>query len=209
VFGCIERLATQKDPIKMRLFIVVDRTSETLLHLIKKSIIPGSIIYSDMWKGYNKVGTSGYAHHTVNHSKEFKSADGTCTNTIEGAWKHAKRASGAGNKRDLAGYLGEHTWRKSLSHKSDLFIETLKLIAKYHSGSPMSDEVANQFNASDVYHLHERGKVVTFDEFIQIREEPKKAKDALEQERQVQDDDIAVETHDDASDNSSDLDFNQ
>ena len=26
----------------------------------------------------------GYGHKTVNHSKEFKSKDGCCTNTIEG-----------------------------------------------------------------------------------------------------------------------------
>jgi hypothetical protein len=32
----------------------------------------------------------GYNHLTINHSKEFKSDNGCCTNAIEGLWSLAK-----------------------------------------------------------------------------------------------------------------------
>ena len=56
VFGGIE-----EDSRKCFIAIVEDRTEETLLHLIKEWIEPGTTIVSDCWKGYvnrSKHGTS-------------------------------------------------------------------------------------------------------------------------------------------------------
>ena len=68
------------------------RDRETLLTEIRRWIRPGSIIMSDCWKAYECISDMGlgYTHKTINHSKEFKSKDGTCTNTIEGMWRHLK-----------------------------------------------------------------------------------------------------------------------
>jgi hypothetical protein len=74
----------------------------------------------------------------------------------------------------LAGYLGEYSWRKSLERNT----ATLKLVAKYHTGQPQTETIATQYHASDIYHLHERGQVVSFEEFIIIREAARQAKDA-------------------------------
>ncbi len=79
MFGGIERHRKQG-----AFFVVVEnRDTATLLPIIKKHIVPGSIIMSE---------ENGYQHFNVNHSKNFKDpATGTDANTIEGSWLHAKR----------------------------------------------------------------------------------------------------------------------
>ncbi|KAJ1519070.1 hypothetical protein ONE63_011312 [Megalurothrips usitatus] len=65
---------------------VVKRHKTTLMPLIQEYVKPGSVIWTDGWAAYKGHDKCGYAHHTVNHSKDFKSADGTCTNGVEGYW---------------------------------------------------------------------------------------------------------------------------
>ena len=50
---------------------VNNRKAATLLPLIKKWILPGSIIHSDCWKAYSQLEKMGYTHVTVNHSKRI------------------------------------------------------------------------------------------------------------------------------------------
>ena len=72
---------------------VTDRKAETMLAIIQKWIAPGSIICSDCWIGYDKIPSfsEGYQRATVNHSKNFADPEtGTCTNSIESDWRHAK-----------------------------------------------------------------------------------------------------------------------
>ena len=47
------------------------RGAPTLLPLIKRWILPGSVVYTDEWGAYNSLTTAGYTHHTVNHSIQF------------------------------------------------------------------------------------------------------------------------------------------
>ena len=63
-----------------------DRKAATLVPLIKENVKCGATIYSDEWASYSKLPECGYIHGTVNHSKQFKSKDGVCTNTVEGIW---------------------------------------------------------------------------------------------------------------------------
>jgi hypothetical protein len=87
VFGAIERRVSNNDPINVCLFVVADRSAETLISIIRKTILPGTTILSDCWAAYSSIENQDgkeYSHKTVNHSIEFKAADGTCTNTIEG-----------------------------------------------------------------------------------------------------------------------------
>ena len=144
VFGGCEK----NDSTKMFLVPVENRTKATLLPLIQRWILPGSIISSgmymfwlyiklfeticvnkkclqhlhfmfpfpDCWKPYASISSlpEQYSHQTVNHSVEFKADDGTCTNTIEGSWRHLKRSiPHATRKTEYAGYLAEYLWRKS------------------------------------------------------------------------------------------------
>lgn len=68
------------------------RSAENLVTHIKQFIVPGSVVYSDMWKGYDSLGKIGYTHHKVNHSKEFVSTNDTSVHTqnIERLWRDVK-----------------------------------------------------------------------------------------------------------------------
>ncbi|XP_042880721.1 uncharacterized protein LOC122258689 [Penaeus japonicus] len=87
---------------------VEDRTSETLLAVIKERIAPGSIIISDCWKAYNCLSHEGYRHLTVNHTYNFVDPDTLAhTNTIERQWREAKRKVPlcGRRKKHFVGYL--------------------------------------------------------------------------------------------------------
>ena len=80
----------------MYLQIIVNKHSNTnderrLFHGVTKQYVnPGSTIYSDKWAANGTLASEGYTHHTVNHSVEFRSSEGCCTNAIEGLWGLAK-----------------------------------------------------------------------------------------------------------------------
>ena len=95
ILGMVERSTN-----KIILYPVADRSSQTLLSIIKKHVVPGSRIYSDGWRGYSTLHDCGYEHYIVNHTNTFKQVYQNpktgevihChTNQIEGAWQHAKK----------------------------------------------------------------------------------------------------------------------
>lgn len=113
--------------------VVERRTEAVMLPILMKFIRPGSIIHSDMWKAYNNIPNCtgfNWSHSTVNHSKEFKSAEGTCTNTIEGSW-HSKfklRIPGRYyNKNALPGQLFKSMWLNN--NKDDLWNTMWKVLS--------------------------------------------------------------------------------
>ena len=94
---------------------VNNRKAKTLISIIKKWILPGSIIHSDCWKAYNSLKNLGYTHVTVNHSKEFiDRSSAACTNAIESDWRHAKVHMPPYGLHigDHAGYLAKFMWRR-------------------------------------------------------------------------------------------------
>ena len=99
LFGGIERVAKKffivpliTDEEEGATPDVVPRTAEVLVGHIKKYNLPGSVVYSDMWKGYDSLGKNGYTHHLANHFKEFVSSiDPTIhTQNIERLWRDVK-----------------------------------------------------------------------------------------------------------------------
>ena len=52
---------------------------------------PGSMIYSDGFRGYRRLAHLGYEHKWVNHNKEYVSMEGVHTNRMEGLWGVVKR----------------------------------------------------------------------------------------------------------------------
>ena len=131
VFGGCERLAIEPGSTKNRYrnragrmvsCIVKARKESTLLPLIKKHVKPGSIIISDMWKGYKHIEDLHgcfFKHYTVNHSKEFKNPEnGACTNTIEGAWR-ARLKSRIDTRNYHRFCLGEYLSRRQWVLEND------------------------------------------------------------------------------------------
>lgn len=112
VLGGVERTETRK----VFAVIVPDRSASTLLDVISRHVKEGSIIYTDLWKGYKQLNTElGLEHFTVNHTLHFKDPDsGVHTNTIEGSWNGMKLAIArrARNSECLQERLLEFIWRR-------------------------------------------------------------------------------------------------
>lgn len=48
-----------------------DRSAATLLPLITKFILPGTIFNSGRWQANTKSSDEGYSHYVINHSEVF------------------------------------------------------------------------------------------------------------------------------------------
>lgn len=125
IVGGIERT----DEKKIFLVEVTDRSSKTLIDIIIKHVRPGTIIYTDMWKGYNKISENDYIHNCVNHSISFKDPEtGIHTNTIEGLWNGLKIQIKPRNrtKTNVNEYIMEFIWRRNYKHSIwESFLSTL------------------------------------------------------------------------------------
>jgi len=89
VVGGVERTEERK----MFAVTVEKRDANTLLDVIGRYVLPGSIVYTDCWKGYKTDGLLDLEmiHATVNHSLHFKDPEtGVHTNSIEGTWHGMK-----------------------------------------------------------------------------------------------------------------------
>ena len=88
VIGLVER--TEKR--KIILISVKKRDSATINEIILKYVMPGSIVYTDGWRGYNSLKTLGFEHFVVDHSVSFVDYETKVhTNTIEGCWSAVKK----------------------------------------------------------------------------------------------------------------------
>ena len=63
---------------------------ETLLPVIKKTIMPDNIVYTDSLSSDDKLDVSGFIHRRINHCKEFADRQ-SHINGIENFWNQAKR----------------------------------------------------------------------------------------------------------------------
>ena len=100
--------------------IISDASSETLIPIIKRKVIPDSIVYSDSWKAYNVLDVSDFKHFRINHSELFADKKNHI-NGIENFWNQAKRHMRKFNgvpKAQFVLYLKECEWRFNNSDPS-------------------------------------------------------------------------------------------
>lgn len=130
IIGGVERTAQKKVFLER----VEDRSAETLLSVINHFVLPGSIIYTDMWKAYDSIPEFlNMEHHTVNHSRYFKDpSSGVHTNTIEGVWNGIKSGikPRSRNRKEIDGHLMEFIWRKTNAER--LWEGLLDAMAEIH-----------------------------------------------------------------------------
>lgn len=111
-----------------------DRKGETLLNFISKHVLPGSIIHTDCWRGYENITkVLGFEHITVNHSLTFKNTEtGGCTNTVEGLNNGLKMKIPARNRTEkhIEAHLSEYIWRKN--NKLEIWNAFIKALADIH-----------------------------------------------------------------------------
>lgn len=99
---------------QVRLEICARRDAETLHAIIRRNVLPASILHTDGWLAYNGLERHGYHHTTVNHSVEFVADDGTHTQRIESQWRAIRRKFSRGGIRhqDIGDHLVEYLWRR-------------------------------------------------------------------------------------------------
>ena len=93
--------------------IIPDASGATLIPIIKRKIIPDSIVYSDCWRGYNVLDVSDFKHYRINHSKLFADKRNHI-NGIENFWNQAKRHMRKFNgvpRQSFGLFLKECEWR--------------------------------------------------------------------------------------------------
>jgi len=108
---CVDGTVLQE---KGRMFLVPvpNRGRVTLHGLIRKHIAPGTLVRSDGWKSYTRLGRQ-YRHQVVEHVRNFVNPNnGAHTQTIEGTWKHIRDSLPSGGMRPskLVEYLAEYVY---------------------------------------------------------------------------------------------------
>ncbi|HEV3482989.1 MAG TPA: IS1595 family transposase [Candidatus Acidoferrales bacterium] len=110
---------------------VPDATSGTLLSLVKKHIVPESVIYTDEWLGYEGIHTmrradgrpANYRHLTIKHSDGVYVRGNIHTNSVEGFWMLVKTGIRgvyhSVSPKYLQTYLDEFTFRYNRRHEGN------------------------------------------------------------------------------------------
>lgn len=72
-------------------FLVEKRNKKTLIPIIEKEILPGSIVISNKRRVYSCLKDRGYDHETVNHLNNFVDpTTGAHTQSIDCSWEVLK-----------------------------------------------------------------------------------------------------------------------
>lgn len=74
VFGLLKRGG------KVYTQVIENTKNKTLIKIIRKKVVPDSIVYSDSFRSYNVLDVSEFYHYRINHSKLF--AKNTTTSMI-------------------------------------------------------------------------------------------------------------------------------
>ena len=131
VDGCWVLVGVEhSDQRKVFVKAVPDRSASTIVNTILNHVRAGSVIRTDLWRGYSGLENYSFIHETVNHSQHFKNPlTGIHTNTVEGTNNGIKMTIPVRNRNadSIEGHLALFVWRRK--HHKNLwqgFIDTLK-----------------------------------------------------------------------------------
>jgi transposase len=117
VFGLLKRGG------KVFALTIPNAQQNTLLPIIRRTIKPDSIVYTDGFSSYDALDVSEFRHERVNHSEAF--TDGRAhINGIENFWNQAKRHLRRYNgipRHHFNLYLKECEWRFNYRPTRNLF----------------------------------------------------------------------------------------
>ena len=93
----------------------------TIMPVIRKRILPESIVYTDEFPIYNRLHKRGYKHKRINHGAKVWVSGDIHTNTIEGFWSLLKRSINgvyhSVSQKHLQNYINEYSFR--YNHRGD------------------------------------------------------------------------------------------
>jgi transposase-like protein len=114
VFGAVERGG------KIRAAVVPTSRGYVVRNKVREYVLPGSMVYTDDYKGYLKLSGS-YTHRRINHSAKVYVDGDVHTQTIEGFFSLFKNGVRgvyhSVSKKWLQGYVNEYVWR--YNHRDD------------------------------------------------------------------------------------------
>lgn len=128
VFGLLKRGG------KVYTQVISDAKSSTLMPIIRKKVVPDSIVYTDCWKAYNALDVSEFRHFRINHSELFAKKQNHI-NGIENFWNQAKRHMRRFNgvpKEHFNLFLKECEWRFNMGTPKALLKDLKKLLKIYY-----------------------------------------------------------------------------
>ena len=109
VFGAVERGG------RIRAEVVPNSRASVIQPKAREFILPGSMIYTDEYHGYKKLGKTGYRHRRINHQARVYVDGDVHTQTIEGFFGLFKNGIRgvyhSVSAKWLQGYVNEYTWR--------------------------------------------------------------------------------------------------
>lgn len=109
VFGAVERGG------QVRATVVPRDEVGGIPARVEEFILPESVLFTDEFAGYDKVGQKYAEHHRIKHAAKVYVSGDVHTQTIDGFWSLLKRGlSGtyhAVSAKHLQGYLNEYAWR--------------------------------------------------------------------------------------------------
>lgn len=109
VIGAVERGG------RIKATVIPSRRGPELPAQVIEWVHPATILYTDEWPAYNRMGDYFAAHRRVIHSQKQWVDGNTNTNTIEGFFGNLKTGIRGNYKKVsykwLQGYLNEFTWR--------------------------------------------------------------------------------------------------
>ncbi len=129
IFGAVERGG------KIRASVIPNSRGKTLHAKAQEYVLPASMIYTDDWHAYRKLGELGYGHKRIAHSARIYVDGDVHTQTIEGffgLFKNGVRgAYHAVSEKWLQGYLNEYTWRYNRrDSERPMFFDLIEAAAK-------------------------------------------------------------------------------
>jgi transposase len=109
VFAAVERKG------RIRAEVVPNSRGPLVQQKVREFVVPASILYTDDYHAYKRMGREGYTHRRINHSARVYVDGDVHTQTIEGffgLFKSGVRGSyHAVSHKWLQGYLNEYVWR--------------------------------------------------------------------------------------------------
>lgn len=125
VFGLLKRNG------KVHAMMIPDAKSDTLLPIIRDTIKPDSIVYTDCFSAYDALDVSEFHHLRINHSQAFADRHNHI-NGIENFWNQSKRILRRYNgipRQHFHLFLKECEWRFNHRPASNLLSTLLRWMA--------------------------------------------------------------------------------
>jgi len=110
--------------------VTKDATAKTLKGLIRKHVVPGSVVYTDEYPAYNTISEGRrYIHHRIKHADGVYVRGDIHTNTVEGLWSLIKcgirGVYHSVSPENLQSYLDEYCFRYNRRHEGNLQFKSI------------------------------------------------------------------------------------